>query len=280
MRALTKATAKFPLGELGPLQEKTKLRPRTLGETPDPRNQPRTAAKRPTQVAGKPTPGQPGPTRKRRRPNHELELWKKHPTLGISLARQPGDPHRSQEKPRLLPVRELRKKHPTLGISLARQQGDPHRSKEKPRQVSQGQNKRDAGRTTNSGRSNRTQQAQSNELHHRITSRERDGTGQKQTRHEVNGSEETAEKHPEPGARVRSGRKGKNLGTGGHSRTKRSNQLEAEEPIPGSEVTCRRRIYEKRSCRIGKKDATHARKEQEKKRWPQEANPSGDWRDI
>ena len=45
----------------------------------------------------------------------------------------------------------------------------------------------------------------------------------------------------------------------------RNNQLE-EEPIPGSEVTCRRRIYEKRSCRIGKKDATHARKEQEKKR--------------
>ena len=70
-----------------------------------------------------------------------------------------------------------------------------------------------------------------------MISRELDDTGQKRTRHEVNGSEETAEKRPEPGARVRSGRKGKNLAAGGPSRTKRSNQLEKEELIPSSEVT-------------------------------------------
>ena len=33
----------------------------------------------------------------------------------------------------------------------------------------------------------------------------------------------------------------------------RHHQLE-EEPMPGSEVTCRRRIYEKRSCKTGKKE--------------------------
>ena len=111
-----------------------------------------------------------------------------------------------------------------------------------------------------------------------MTSREPEGTGQKRTRLKVNRSEETAEKRPEPGARVRNGRKGKNLAAGGPSRTKRSNQLAKEEPIPSSEVTCRRRNYKKMSCRTENEDATHARKNQEKKQWPQEANPSRDRR--
>ena len=63
------------------------------------------------QCHNKTTTGQPGSARARlsselehrkthRIHVHDLELWKKLPTLGISLAKQPSDPQRSQEKPR------------------------------------------------------------------------------------------------------------------------------------------------------------------------------------
>ena len=63
--------------------------------------------------------------------------------------------------------------------------------------------------------------------------------------------------NPNPGTREYSVRRGKN---------------------PGIRRNLSKKSLRKRSCRIGKNDATPARKEREKRQWPREANPTRAWK--
>ena len=174
----------------------------------------------------------------------------------------------------------------------------------KPRQGNRGQTGKDAAQTSNSGRNIRFLKAQTNRLRQAekapskasgpwrqsntivqpaesemVSAMNRTNSKHKKSLNDSDALKvpsfsthshrmrEPVKKYPVPATRVRREKTvvAKTEISALVGTPRQNNQLK-EEPIPGSEITCRRSNYNKKEPKNWKKDATHARKEQEKKR--------------